>query len=76
MSKPVGVMQICPGVINEGTGGHSMRDACYGCAPYWEQYPVCPIHGEKLKKSGYCRECGKYYEIPPWLDLSEHRGFK
>ena len=37
-------------------------DNCGVCMPFWEWYPICPKHKRKLKTSGYCKECGGYYE--------------
>lgn len=61
----------CPGVTNDGEFGHSMRDNCWSCAPYWEKYPACPIHKTMLltstrhglEKGGKakCRKCNKFY---------------
>ncbi len=41
----------CPNLDIEGNYLHSMRDGCYGCAPYWEYVPKCPIHNNILKES-------------------------
>lgn len=68
-AKPVAIMLVCPGIINDGLFGHSMRDACWSCAPFWEQYPVCPVHTTKLSQSLYCRACRKHYAKPAQLDL-------
>jgi hypothetical protein len=42
---------------------HQMRDHCYNCAPWWDKFPVCPITGNKLLESGYCRECKGYHDL-------------
>lgn len=38
-------------------------DNCWRCAPWWGKVYVCPNDGAKLKKSGYCGFCKKYYEV-------------
>ena len=59
----------CPGVTNEGKAAHSMRDNCWSCAPYWEKYPTCPIHGQMIlttktnNKIAWCHKCRKHYDI-------------
>jgi hypothetical protein len=60
MKQPA-IMVPCPGVINDGLAGHSMRDGCSSCAPFWEQYPTCPTHNKKLSASLYCRDCKRFY---------------
>lgn len=67
--KPKAKMLPCPGVVNDGLFGHSMRDNCSSCAPYWEQYPACPICDRKLARSMYCGNCRKYYALPDIIDL-------
>lgn len=71
--KPVAIMEVCPGVINDGIAGHSMRDGCYSCAPFWEQFPACPAHKKMLNRSLYCKDCKKYYAQPSDLDLKEFK---
>jgi len=52
----------CPGYDEADHGySHSMRDGCWSCAPYWETFPVCPVHDRKLPHSGWCKTCRKYY---------------
>mgnify|MGYP003443579015 CR=1 len=56
------IWTTCPGVISEGENGHAMRDHCWSCAPYWEQYPACPDCNQKLgvgnhAKPGERRKC-------------------
>lgn len=70
--KPLAVMVVCPGVVNDGLVGHSMRDNCYSCAPWWEQYPTCPIHNTMLSNDLFCKQCKKYYAKPLRLDLKEY----
>jgi hypothetical protein len=65
--KTKAIMVPCPGVINDGLFGHSMRDSCHSCAPFWEQYPVCPVHKLKLSQALYCRTCKRYYAEPEQL---------
>lgn len=70
--RPNAVMIPCPGVVNDGLFAHSMRDGCSGCAPYWEQYPICPTHGGKLRESKrgfWCSYCRKYLAKPERGDL-------
>lgn len=43
--------------------GGPYLDHCWTCAPWWGRYYVCPTHSIKLKESGYCRMCKKYYII-------------
>jgi hypothetical protein len=42
---------------------HFYRDRCLTCAPWWDTYYRCPAHNTKLKESGYCSDCKKYYQI-------------
>jgi len=45
----------CPGYDAETNGFyHTMRDGCYGCAPWWVDVPICPVHRKKLTSTGYC----------------------
>ena len=37
-------------------------DNCMICMPFWEWYPICPTHRIKLKHSGYCKKCKRYYQ--------------
>lgn len=67
-------MVPCPGVINDGIVGHSYRDGCWSCAPFWEQYPLCPVHETKLSQALFCRTCRKFYARPERLSLAEYRG--
>jgi len=53
----------CPGVESEGAYGHSLRDNCWSCAPWWARIPVCPIHDKRLTDGGLCRQCRKYYSV-------------
>lgn len=72
VSRPRAIMVVYPGVTNEGLFGHSMRDYCASCGPYWEQYPTCPTHGGKLQESKrgfWCSHCRKYFAEPKQLDL-------
>lgn len=43
---------------------HNNLDNCWSCAPYWWIIPVCPTHNWKLKESGWCKKCKKYYKMP------------
>lgn len=63
MSKPQPVWVDCPGVTSEGAYGHSLRDNCWSCAPWWARIPTCPTHGKRLTDGGFCRECRRYYEV-------------
>lgn len=74
-SREAAIMQVCPGVVNDGIAGHSMRDECYNCAPFWEQYPTCPIDKTPLTKTLYCKECKTIYAQGIPLDLSNHKGY-
>lgn len=38
-------------------------DNCMVCMPYWEFYPICPIHKYKLRDKGWCKECRKHYKV-------------
>ncbi len=56
--------RTCPGIKNDGLYGHSMRDGCSSCSPYWEQYPACPTCNSMLGKNnsaspGEKRKCPK-----------------
>ncbi len=42
-------------------------DNCWGCAPFWEEYPICPTHKTKLTYKGYCKVCKKHYEIEKFV---------
>ena len=65
------IWMTCAGVLNEGIRGHSMRDNCGSCMPYWEQYPACPdckvmLGRNKAAKSGdkrKCPTCNKFVKI-------------
>lgn len=48
---------VCPGLLNDGKFNHSMRDNCTSCAPFWEQYPVCPVCDKRLNSELYCKHC-------------------
>lgn len=56
---------------------HSMLDACYACAPWWNTYPLCPVHETKLKhcptneRKAYCQRCKKHYTIKALYDTEE-----
>lgn len=59
----------CPNMQGQdGKQFHTNLDFCGICAPYWEQIPLCPVHGKKLhqsnKEKGWCKECRKYYLFP------------
>jgi hypothetical protein len=60
MSKPPAQAVECSGEAHKGPYGGYI-DHCFVCIPYWGTYPICPEHGEKLRESGYCRTCRKYY---------------
>ncbi len=57
------IWEDCPGVVNDGVYGHSMRDFCSSCAPFWSRIPLCPTHRRKLNTSGFCKSCKKYYDL-------------
>lgn len=61
-AKQAAIWVQCPGVTNDGIYGHSMRDNCYNCAPYWEKYPTCPTDKKMLTQTGYCKVCRKHYD--------------
>lgn len=71
--KQSAIMVPCAGVVNDGVCGHSYRDSCYSCAPFWEQFPTCPTHNTKLTTKMYCKECRKHYAPAARLDLKEYR---
>lgn len=54
---------LCAGVTNDGIAGHSMRDNCWNCAPFWEKFPTCPNDKKKLSTTGYCKECRKHFDV-------------
>jgi hypothetical protein len=54
-------MVDCPGVVNDGLYGHSLREHCWNCAPFWEKFPVCPDDNARLTTSGYCKKCRKHF---------------
>lgn len=62
MKKPAKFVP-CPGVTTDGRYGHSMRDHCWSCAPYWEVIPTCPVDSKKLAPSGFCKKCRKFYDM-------------
>ncbi len=57
-SKQEAVIVKCCEDKNE----HAYRDNCWNCAPFWYEIPTCPTHKRKLKRSGYCKDCKKYYQ--------------
>lgn len=61
--KRVAIWHPCPGVVNDGVYGHSLRDYCTSCAPFWEKLPVCPVDSERLLPSGFCRKCRHFYSL-------------
>ena len=61
--KTLAIIKDCPGVLSDGRAGHAMRDHCWNCAPFWETIPTCPKDGSKLRTTGYCRTCRKFYAI-------------
>ena len=48
---------------------HEMLDHCFNCAPWWNRFPICPVHKTKLndvptnERKGYCKECKTHYEV-------------
>lgn len=38
-------------------------DNCMICMPFWESYPICPMHKIKLTSAGFCKTCRKFYEM-------------
>lgn len=41
-------------------------DNCVMCAPFWEEYPVCPANHAnpvKLNEKGYCWVCARHFDI-------------
>jgi len=61
---------------NSSREEHEMRDYCWNCAPYWDWVPRCPVDGQKLALSGYCKPCKKYYNIPVRPDQLEAERIK
>lgn len=56
------IMVKCTGEAHSPeVAGHI--DHCLSCAPYWEEYPICPRCESKVKQSKhgkysfYCRRC-------------------
>lgn len=47
----------------EDEGEHNYRDYCWNCAPFWYKIPTCPACEVKLNKSGFCRQCRKYFAL-------------
>lgn len=74
-SNQVATMVVCPGVTNDGIAGHSMRDQCHSCAPFWEQYPICPDCKKKLTSKLYCQTCRTHYRQPANLNLKHYAGY-
>lgn len=58
---------------NGNEADHMNYDNCWFCAPYWIDIATCPIMHKrfganelvrmKLKSSGYCKDCKKYYNL-------------
>lgn len=42
---------------------HEMKDFCGTCAPFWDEFPICPVDNQKLNKTGYCNKCIKFYKV-------------
>lgn len=42
---------------------HSQRDFCSTCYPFWENVAVCFYCENKLTQTGYCRRCGKHFDL-------------
>ena len=61
MAKPMAEWITCNSDTPEGRFQHTMLDYCWDCAPYWWNIPICPTHRTKLKESGFCKHCRKYY---------------
>lgn len=59
--KTIAKWILCDGA--DGVEYHDRQDYCSICAPWWRKYPVCPLHNKKLSYKGFCRDCGKYYEL-------------
>lgn len=66
------IWQTCPGILNDGRQAHAMRDGCWSCAPFWEQYPACPHCQAKLGKWGKTK-CGKCKQFVLVADPGEGR---
>ena len=60
--KPAADIVKCTGEAHDPAIG-GMIDNCWGCAPYWGSFPVCPVHQVKLPDTGFCKACKKYYSI-------------
>lgn len=60
MAKPLADWFDCE--ANSNAYEHSMGYYCWTCAPYWRFVPVCPTHKRKLKASGFCKDCRKFYD--------------
>lgn len=59
MGKQTAIWKKCNGEAHS----NAFIDNCWGCAPYWENYPACPNDNTMLKESGYCKVCKKYFKI-------------
>lgn len=58
-SRPAAKWVDCAGADDY----HDMRDYCSSCAPWWATLPVCPVDGQRLPHSGWCKKCRKYYDV-------------
>lgn len=46
--------------------GNPYIDNCWFCAPFWEEYPICPANHAnpvKLTEKGYCWVCARHFDI-------------
>ncbi len=62
-TKTRAVWVKCAGYDPANPLAHDMRDGCTTCAPWWEDVPLCPLHRTKLRQSGYCVKCRKFYDL-------------
>lgn len=61
--KQLAKFKTCLPDTPENRAEHEWRDNCWGCAPFWWEYPICPTHNDMLTKTGWCRKCRKHYDI-------------
>lgn len=47
---------------------HAMLDYCTTCAPFWRFFPICPVDRSKLRETGYCKKCRKFYKVTEGLN--------
>jgi len=63
------ITKTCQALLSLGAREHELRDHCWSCAPYWETYPVCPVHATMLKETEPINPEGPYQCIKAWCKL-------